>query len=360
MLACYSFHFLDTQHDEAAQVMLRESLSNLSTQCSNEAIKKAISATILTKSRVPFGKRAKTVDQSLKSNEPREAVKKTKLDELRTSFLSLYVEDALKFYKEYREENRKNQDKIDKCYRIRATCHLALGNYTQALSLAQKGNIFDIAFISSIVEQQYDVAEKMIPLAIRTINSVTKVPDSSVSMYELIILTTVVVLATSTTGKAENQLANLFTATNYEFPLLVKLRDAFIDRKFKDFLRLLKQLRPILEVSLYTAHVVKPIINAIKLNAIFNCVQVFAEITFNEIFDQTGVKQSKILGFLLTLIRSGKLNGKIDMVQQKFIGGICDLQYKENVNFLDRVTTVKDNYLLNQFIQEYNKTKKPK
>ncbi|KAH0787828.1 hypothetical protein GPJ56_008177 [Histomonas meleagridis] len=359
---CYSLHFLRGETDSAAKAMIIENLRNLENERSNRRLCENAVAAERGESRIIFGKKEKKGGkQSMDSEIRKDQGKKTPLLKAIESYHNLYVEDALKYFsKAFALEKSKSASVGDKYYKARAECNLALRRFKEAVILAEKAKTVDILFACSIADNQFELAASLIPKVINilvTIRSGQKL-ELFISPYEIVILIIIVTFATRTTSEAQDILAQAFEYTNYEYPVLVSLGSDFTGRNFKSFVSGLSDLCRILGNSYYTHHNVKEIISAIRSNVISNFVRLYSEVPLKTIQEETGIPLNEALSHIRSKIRLGEINGKIDFQNNNYIGGVQDLQARENYEFLNRTVILREQFQNNQWKAEYNYKRK--
>ena len=179
-------------------------------------------------------------------------------------------------------------------------------------------------------------------------------PSQFISLYELTHVLIYLQLALNTANDVKRiyeQLNNLLIS--FDFPFLDQIVFAFCNRDYKQFLSLLNTVQKHLSFSIYTDHVKNNFIQAIKANIVANFVEPFAKISFKTIMAGTDFSRTEIVQYLIPLIRSGRVNGKLDLAADEFLGEKKVSEFRKTVELLERNITIKQNILLAQFQENY-------
>ncbi|OHT10464.1 hypothetical protein TRFO_20197 [Tritrichomonas foetus] len=359
----YQLHFLRTERDESARHMLIDSLLQIQKDTNNSELQSVINDVCKNSgASIKFGKHNQKADKIRKIKDedgsfPRGTNGKGKQDysqDAHSHFSALELEDALKFYDRAINHFRKTSSHVEKFYQNRAECNLCLENYKEALSLAQKGRLFDMAFVSAISIGEMEEAKKYIPPIFRSIIDNNHNKESVASTFELIHLILIVCFATYTTSETSKISSQLFSAVNFDLQNLKELTDSFCNRKFDQFVSQFSILNTLLDISLYASPSKATILQAIKQNVIINRILPLAKTQIDVLKNELKFDLDEITSLIRISIRNGRLNGKLDLVSKSYVGGIIDTEHEEMKDAFARTMSIRQNFELNLWKEEYN------
>ncbi|OHS94904.1 hypothetical protein TRFO_10854 [Tritrichomonas foetus] len=356
----YNLHFLSQpNNDESARHMLLDNLEIIRKDTGNAELGNVIDDVSSRKTKsITFGHQSKTKSQSKskfsESHADRDpftqGVKKNSEQRAITLFNSLFLEDSLNAF----EKAKKDLDIRNKYYEQRAEINLVLGRYREAIALASKCRLYDMAFVAAIAAGELDYAQMLVACNLRAIESQKPDKDVVATTFEMIHLLLFICFAKSTSKETEAIARQIFNNTNYELTFLKEMTELFINRQFYEFIQKLGELKDIFDLSIYTSPSSLHLISAIKANIVANEVEPYASLSFDELNNKLGLSNDEIASILRTLIREGRVNGKIDLINNVYIGGVADLQGRQMDDLINRTVLVRQNFQLNLWKQEYN------
>lgn len=354
----YQLFFLQHETDEPARHMLKETLSQIAKDIANTDLQNIITEVCKSPhASIRFGKHVSKKSKNSEGSEQyalsvgNKATSKIDYAQRGQGQLSsLQLEDALKSFQKAKSE-QKGSSHIDGFYKQRSEINLVLQNYGEALSLAKKGGIHDTEFVSAIAAGNFDYASKMADVALNTsLRSHEKY--TIITTYEMVHLVLFVAMATMSTTQIDYFLQRIRKSANFDLPFLFDLAQSFINRRFSDVIKNLKELKRILELSIFTFPVAQKLVDEIIANVVVNSVLPYAKIRFDTLVNDTKLSENDIVNILLRKIRAGVINGKLDLVEKSFIGGVSDTEIKNMINMYENVLSIQ--YKTNQVLWQYD------
>ena len=349
----YRLHFLLHEKDSASRTMLSGQLEDVIGETGNESVRKAYNNAKQGCAAIAFGQHNKNKSNKLTKDiqESRFGMGNDKKDHKlagSNQLHSLYLEDALRSFSKHIIEIREKTGHVnynDKMYRERTEINLILGNYPEALSLAQKGNLSDMAFIAAITNGNFDVAKQYVKQNCRSIVNGDQDRNVIVSTFEKIYLIMFVLFATSSSSEAKSISDEIFGPSGFDLKDLRKWTDNFCQRNFTNFLADLSEMKKIFELSIYTYPVVEQLANAIIQNTVLLYLYPLA----------------RAISFIQNGIRNQKLYGKLDLVANTYNGDInINNDHNQMKEYFNQVSTIRKNFEINLWIREYNATNRKK
>lgn len=343
MAVNYYLYYLSTGSDEISNIMIMDSLTRISKMTGNPRIikkgNKAMNGIISTK----FG--------TLKDDDKKEKLfSSPSYDKINASFSKLYIKDALEMYNVLKGR-KSNYDKI---YQIRSLCNIGLLKRGEALELALKSENKFLIFVTALGDCNLEIAKSHIQFIIDSIENKTK--NDLMSLYETIISIAVVAFAKLTTVETESIIPKIISKEfqSYDFPLIEEMFKYFKNHNFVAFVKKLPELEKILKDSFLTGRNASRIIENIKANVIVNFFMVYTNFPLKDFEKAIGLPYHEAYNLLLQKIKDFTILGKIDDINQTFIGGNQNQQYYENYSILTRTQIIRETYQNNKFISLYN------
>jgi hypothetical protein len=264
-------------------------------------------------------------------------------------YRSLRLEEALKYFERAKREQRTSRtSQAEAFYKQRAEINLVLGGRQcslEALSLAQKGGLNELAFLASIATGNFETAVQYIPdmmtLALQPRNDRQ---GSAVSQYELCHL--IIFMAFSGMKCADtNRIADrILEVRTHNLTHLTPYTSTFCARKFANLIGKEKDLMKMFELSIYTGPVAQQLMEAIRLNVVANYVQPFARIALKTIATDCGMTQDRILAYVIRGIRHGKINGKVDLVDNVFLGSGDGVEERKLRGLFESIVVIREKF----------------
>lgn len=348
--AYYQLHILLHEKDEPSRDMLTIALERIIEQSGNESLRKALNNAKNGSGDISFGKSEK--------NKQNRTLNASDL------YQSLYLEDALKAFSKSIAEIRQRSGYVNptaKMYWERTEINLILGNYAEALSLAQKGKISDMAFVAAISNGDFEIAKDYLEANIQNVISGQQSRNTIVTKYELIHLIVFVLFATSSTTETKRLTDKMFAKTDFTVSELKGWINDFCQRDFTKFLKNLPAMKKIFNFSIYTCPVVEQLTNAIIQNTVLLYLYPLARAPINSLCADLSISTPNAVNFIQNSIRNGKLKGKLDLTTNTYNGTIIinndNDEMKQNFN---QLLLIRKNFDINLWIREYNATVRKK
>lgn len=367
--ARYQLHFLRNETDESAKSMILDTLNKMIKDTNNETLQAALSNVLKnSKADIKFGQHTKNKQKIPKDMQDGHRMGGSKDKDYKQTgsyqYLSLYLEDALKSFSKYIEECRSKTGTVsyaDKMYKERTEINLVFGNYAEALSLSQKGNLPDMAFVAAIAKGDFETAKQYIEPNLQTVVRNIQEKQLIASTFEMIHLISFVLFATSTSTETQRITDQLYSSTNYELNELRAWRDAFCQRNFAAVLKNLSAMKKVFELSIYTSPVIQELSNAIIQNVIVLTLFPLARAQISTLCNDLGLSAPDIISFIQKSIRQRKLNGKLDLTSNTYNSNIIvDNEYYKTRDYFNQITDIRQKFQLNLWVKEYNATVKRK
>lgn len=322
----YQLNFLRIigNQDPAALQMLYENLNTLSKDIQNKNLKNIIDIQstwdgLYSKKFIPakLDKDKKTDTRTFIANEIQKAS-----EHYEYPAVIFYYESSIKYSLIIDYQNFKS--KIGLAY-------LMTNNFQEALNICKETDP-QISFCACLGLADVDRALSYIPF-IEDFNQNQKI----ITSYELIHMIFFVFLASQTTTYVSQYFQNKQSILNqYLVPFISELVGNFINRNFIEVKSQFSKIEEILKFSIYTNGVTKKIINAIERNILANALDPFYSIKFSTIEKITGFNRNEIIKMVQPLIRSGRLNGKINLVSNEYHGGQQDSVFLHEKTILEK------------------------
>lgn len=363
----YELHFLFNEKDSASRTMLIESLDSVASETNNETVRRAIGNAKQGSGDITFGQHTKNkankISKDIQDNHRMTVGGESSKDHKQAGinqYQSLYLEDALKSFSKSFDDIRQRNGHIstaDKMYGVRTEINLVLGNYAEALSLAQKGRLDDMAFIAAISNGDFDIAKQYIKANIFKIKKNAQERNLIATTYEILYLIIFVLFATSTASETKELTDELFQSTTYVLEEIKPYLNSFCQRNYKSFLERLPELRKTFQFSIYTSPVVDKLTNAIIQNVVSLHLFPLARAPINLLCSEYNLSTQDAIAFIQDSIRKGKLNGKLDFVTNTYIGSlVLDEEHNGMKKYTNQMMQIRRDFQLNLWIKEYNTT----
>ena len=351
-LASYLIHFYSSDSDESAHFMILGTLKDLAEKTKNPNLSTIISSLKNGYKCPHFGVQKKQLSETDFKLSKEDKTHIDYVQRANEAFQKLELESALRNLATYKEFKLSSLTTTPINIAIKPICYLYLQCYPEAYHYSLKSSsLFDLSFCSLLALGNFEEAEKYTH---RMLNFFKGKPSQFISLYELTHVLIYLQLALNTANDVKRiyeQLNNLLIS--FDFPFLDQIVFAFCNRDYKQFLSLLNTVQKHLSFSIYTDHVKNNFIQAIKANIVANFVEPFAKISFKTIMAGTDFSRTEIVQYLIPLIRSGRVNGKLDLVADEFLGEKKVSEFRKTVELLERNITIKQNILLAQFQGNY-------
>ena len=233
-------------------------------------------------------------------------------------------------------------------------CNIGLLKRGEALELALKSENKFLIFVTALGDCNLEIAKSHIQFIIDSIENKTK--NDLMSLYETIISIAVVAFAKLTTVETESIIPKIISKEfqSYDFPLIEEMFKYFKNHNFVAFVKKLPELEKILKDSFLTGRNASRIIENIKANVIVNFFMVYTNFPLKDFEKAIGLPYHEAYNLLLQKIKDFTILGKIDDINQTFIGGNQNQQYYENYSILTRTQIIRETYQNNKFISLYN------
>jgi hypothetical protein len=234
-------------------------------------------------------------------------------------------------------------------YRQRGEIALVLGNYPEALSLGRKAGDRELFFASAVSLGEFDLAStKCTDLLAEALTERPK-NTSLISSFELAHLIIYVGFATMTCDMVGRLADQLFDRSKFELGELFDITGIFVRREFHDFINALPVLEAHFMDSLFVGPVHESLITAIKMNVLVNLVKPHARIRFEAIQHELTLERKDVVEILRKKIREGKVRGKLDLVENEFLGGDEGMEGREMRELFERAMIVKESFAVSQW-----------
>ena len=152
----------------------------------------------------------------------------------------------------------------------------------------------------------------------------------------------------------------IFENSSFSHNNLKEMVDLFVNRNFQQFLTKLPEIIEILNLSIYSSRSCSKFIEAIKENIIINEILPFSFTKLDDIQQKFDIPIEKIKIFIMRAIRSQRLNGKLDLVQNAFIGGISNMLDADIDSFYNRALNDLYDLQFEIWKKRYNSENTPK
>lgn len=260
----------------------------------------------------------------------------------------LELEDALRAFQNL------GKDQKDEYLHQRAEINLLIGRSAEALSLAEKGlrlyqssaAWYDLAFCAAISNKEYDIAAKYIHGMVAMFDSDAPFKNSVVSAWDALHLIFIVCFTTMTCEDTRKFVDLIPTKTSYEIGEFLEIANLFASRNFVEFLSHMEIIKNVLDMSIYTCNIVEDAMKRIVENIMSNIVRPYSKISFEVIArNMPGVMPSEMIPVLLRkLIRRGDVKGKIDLIDNVFIGTSESEQSRELEELFMKTLVIKQSF----------------
>ncbi|KAK8841856.1 hypothetical protein M9Y10_026808 [Tritrichomonas musculus] len=351
--AFYMLHFLKITKDDPAIRMLKDSLTQIQKETKSEQLNVLLSKNEFSSNTIKaLGRHDPNFDPESK------LFNKFTYENTAKMLLSkLQLEDALKIYTKSVHEIPSN----GKYYKERSEIYLLLNNYKKALSLSSKGLLDDIFLASAIADGNFSIIQNRFENFIRIIaKNLFNFKKSVMGRYEYEILLVMVSFARMSSTDLKIKTDIIFENSAYNHNNLKEMVNLFYNRQFPQFLEKIPEIEAILNLSLYSSPSCSKFIDAIKENILINEVSPFSLVYIDNVHTKLNIPILNIKRILIKAIQDKKLNGKLDLKKNVFIGGIADLQDIELEQLYNRSVNALQSLQLAMWIKQYNKKNTPK
>jgi hypothetical protein len=312
----YHLHLLRHEEDDSARHMLEQNLTKVAEETHHarlQTITRELAAQRPTS--IAFGardkRRAKAV---LKDQTPTP----TDAGQEGSIFLSaLLLEDALLSFEHSKRDPHRSYN--DKFYRQRSEIHLVLGNYGEALSLAQKGRLIEFEFVAAVSSGQFDTAARCSGSVLRSLTFAHSERKAVISTFELAHLIMFIAFGTATSEAARALLLDVTQQIGYDLDWLVDISHAFVGREFGAFVGHFHAIYERLRMSIHTESVADSLLQAMRDNVVRNVVRPLARISLALLAAQVGIPDAEVGDALRRLLREGRAVGKVDFAAGEFV-----------------------------------------
>lgn len=342
----YMLHFLYETDDPESISMLKDSLNEARSRTKNSQIEKFINEPNPLRN---FGRHDSKTPQ-VKSNGSECPIQAQAL------FSQLKFEDALKLYSISVHEYPDN----GKFYKERAELCLLLNNYKKAISLSKKGHCDDIFLAASAADGNLSMISSMFEIFLRNITNNSFVINSVISRYEFEIILVIFSFSYYSSRGLKRKTDVIFENSSFNHEKLKEMVDLFSNRQFSLFLEKLPEIEKILNFSMYSSHSSSKFIRAIQENVVINEVMPFSIVKLEDIQNNLEIPMEDIKEFLLKGIKNQQLNGKLNLVDNVFIGAISNLLNFEINSYYNRIIGDLQELQLSIWKKRYNKENKAK
>lgn len=343
----YMLHFLKITKDHASEVMLKDSLRTIQTQTKNEQLRQILNETHINQNSLRNFGRHDSKSEDIVAKAPGDSSAKAK-----ALFSQLKLEDALKLFTKSVHESPEG----GKFYRERAELYLLLNNYKKALSLANKGHCDDIFFAAGISEGNFSILSSRMEVFLRIITkNMLDFKNTVISRYEFEVLLVLFSFTLFSSHGLKMKTDLIFQNSTYNHENLKEMAELFSNRKFALFLKKLPDIEKVLEYSMYSSHSSIKFIDAIKENVVINEILPFSYVKLDKIQQDFSIPIEEIREFVIKAIRNKKLNGKLDLVNNVFIGAISNLLNNEIDVYYNRTIVDLQELQLTVWKKQYNK-----
>ena len=354
----YNLHFLYKEKDEPSRHMLMSRLAEFDDP-SRKDIHSAINNAKNGSGSILFG--TSTLKGDLEKYEKSGfrktndiSDKKMNIEKALKARSNYCFKDAIKYYKLAKTPE-------NKFFYERAYSYLIIGNYAEALSLATKGMLFVMQFVMAMGCGEFDIAKSLIRIMLDEISKspvrADEIKDQPVIItnFELAHLIMYCCFATETSKGTQSVFKSLKEKVIglLELTILSDISELFINRNFSVFLSKLDALKRFIKNSIYTKPSSKALISRIEQNVIANEIEPYGKISFATIGENLGIPVEKVSYNILKVVRSGS-NGKVDLVNNVYIGGAVNQEERNLENMLNRSILIRQNFQLNLWKAEYN------
>jgi hypothetical protein len=123
----------------------------------------------------------------------------------------------------------------------------------------------------------------------------------------------------------------------------------FVHRDFAGFTVVLPLIEAGFRDSVVASGVSGLLLEAIRMNLVVNMVRPCAGIRFRVIESELELARSQIVGILRASIREGKLEGKLDLVEDQFVATDEGVELREMLDLFNRTMIVKESFTLSEW-----------
>jgi hypothetical protein len=343
----YYLHLLRLEKDESAIRMLSDALAKTAEDLHYPALNTLFQdVRAHSRSSILYGASDSHRAKSLLKNHP--AADPSQEGSL--YFSALLLEDSLHAYeraKKYIPEPPRG------FYAQRSELNFLFDNYPEALSLARKGRLRDYEFVGLIACARFHDAAAIAPDVAQLISVSQSDVHLIVSVFELWHLILFVAFASNTSEETRAILQRVLQGTVYDIKWVVELAEAFVSRRFSDFVGGFSKLRTRFELSIYTAAVAGELLQAIQENLVRNVVRPLARASIADVAAELQMDVISVGNAMRKLIREGRISGTIDFVEGTLIALGADSEYRELVQVLEQARAIRQDLEISQWIQQY-------
>lgn len=331
----YQLHFLRNETDQAARHMLYENLEKAANNCPHSGINKALKSVYDSKSRNPtikFGFRpSKDANSLFSSDDSKPSVQQFAV-KANSELESLQLENA---YIHFKKESKFGGDKY---YKQRAEILFVLQHFPKAYELAEKSGLAELIFICALACGKFDAARETIPeLTLRVASSTTYV--SQAELVQLLLMTSLATESYIETIKLYEKLTSLQIIGEYDYldaviPMVEARNYRGIVESAHDFMVLAAQ-------SIYTFNSAEQFTQALIDNVVTNAVAPYAHIPLARLSEIVGLPVDRIVTALVKEIDSGRVDGRLDRVDEVYTAADIDNAPREVVDQYARLAAIR-------------------
>ena len=309
------FHFLVlTKEDSTAKVMLKENINQLLKGCTNSIIFEQFEKLLEERTTkyqygdfVTFKKEKQDFRTSQSNKKPRY------IDRANNYLSNFYLENAFKYYEKDTLVNHNSHNSEF------ALIYLLRENYFMAYQFASKIDNIEIMFLSAVCLSNFSLADQFLNRIVDLLSS-TQPIFQLISRYELFQLCCYITLATKSAFEISSFYEKISGKLDITIDLLNNLINAMKERNYEFILQMFDSIRETLTYSIYTSQNSSSFLDAIKGNIIANLVEPFSRLPFQVIYEQTFSTREEVISHLIQQISEGKINGKLDLINDQYIG----------------------------------------